>query len=657
MKINKIRAKNFLSFGEEGISIDFSKYGNIVLIKGQNLDVSPNSSNGAGKSSIFEIIVYGLYGKIIKGLNHKEAVNKKNKKGLVVEVEFENKGKNYKVIRTRKPDNLEFICLDTNEEHSRGGATETQKAIEETIRLNADAFINVACFGEHNNHAFLSLDAKDRRAIVENLLGLEKYVKYNKKANAIRTTLENEQKVSLKQYENLIVQQKSTQERISILTEKNKNWKIQKEDELKSFCDLLEKKKNELNASDDGSALLAFHEAKNKVIENKNEITRLEANRLKITGMLETEIEQKILELTVKKQDRLIEIKETKHIIDKLTIEINALLEQNKSLAALKNGIRCKTCYGMIDKNNYENVRTHNCNKIESLEAKIAAEKAKIPLLDKNLKAEDERLTKMKEAKSSADIKLNQITKQTTNLLTEISELTKIKEPNQSAKEIQLKEQINALDARILSKKEELINNPYKDLLFSLGKEIETIENDVYNCKKEIDERSDLIPYYEFWVNGFGDRGIRSFIIEEKLPALNSRINYWLQFLIENKIQLNFDKEFEAIIERNPVDGDPFVYYATSGGERRRVNLAISQAFSHLTMISADNEVGIMVLDEVAINIDLQGVHGVYKMINELARDRQVFVTTHCPMLLELLDNCDTITVVKKNGFSTLANV
>jgi hypothetical protein len=45
MKINKIRAKNFLSFGEEGISIDFSKYGNIVLIKGQNLDVSPNSSN------------------------------------------------------------------------------------------------------------------------------------------------------------------------------------------------------------------------------------------------------------------------------------------------------------------------------------------------------------------------------------------------------------------------------------------------------------------------------------------------------------------------------------------------------------------------------------------------------------------------------------
>jgi ABC-type multidrug transport system ATPase subunit len=160
-----------------------------------------------------------------------------------------------------------------------------------------------------------------------------------------------------------------------------------------------------------------------------------------------------------------------------------------------------------------------------------------------------------------------------------------------------------------------------------------------------------------FWVNGFGDRGIRSFIIEEKLPALNSRINYWLQFLIENKIQLNFDKEFEAIIERNPVDGDPFVYNATSGGERRRVNLAISQAFSHLTMISADNEVGIMVLDEVAINIDLQGVHGVYKMINELARDRQVFVTTHCPMLLELLDNCDTITVVKKNGFSTLANV
>jgi ABC-type multidrug transport system ATPase subunit len=131
-------------------------------------------------------------------------------------------------------------------------------------------------------------------------------------------------------------------------------------------------------------------------------------------------------------------------------------------------------------------------------------------------------------------------------------------------------------------------------------------------------------------------------------------MNYWLQFLIENKLQLKFDREFEPIIERNPPDGDPFVYNATSGGERRRINLAISQAFAYVTMVSANVFVNMISLDEVAINVDIQGIHGIYKMICELARDRQVLVTTHDPNLLDLLENCDVINVVKQNGFTQL---
>ena len=49
MKINYLRAKNFLSIGE--IEIDFTKYGNIINIKGENRDHGPGASNGAGKSN------------------------------------------------------------------------------------------------------------------------------------------------------------------------------------------------------------------------------------------------------------------------------------------------------------------------------------------------------------------------------------------------------------------------------------------------------------------------------------------------------------------------------------------------------------------------------------------------------------------------------
>ena len=46
--------------------------GDIIVVKGQNLDISPESSNGSGKSTICcEIMVYGLYGKLVKNLPRK----------------------------------------------------------------------------------------------------------------------------------------------------------------------------------------------------------------------------------------------------------------------------------------------------------------------------------------------------------------------------------------------------------------------------------------------------------------------------------------------------------------------------------------------------------------------------------------------------------
>ena len=174
-------------------------------------------------------------------------------------------------------------------------------------------------------------------------------------------------------------------------------------------------------------------------------------------------------------------------------------------------------------------------------------------------------------------------------------------------------------------------HDPYAEIIVQTKTEIDTLVAKTESVRAEITEGEELIPYYNYWVYGFGDEGIRAYIIDGILPALNARINYWLQFLIENKIQLTFDNKFEVTIERNPADGDPFVYAATSGGERRRINLAISQAFAHVMMISSGVIPSICSLDEVALNVDLPGVHGIYAMINELAKDRQIFVTTHDP--------------------------
>ena len=103
-------AWNFLPFGPEGIEINFKDYGNIVLIEGVNKDAKPTddlmpsdskvSSNGTGKSSIQEIIVFSLYGKTIKRpekINVDDVVHNKIGKDCKCVLEFDK----YKVVRTR----------------------------------------------------------------------------------------------------------------------------------------------------------------------------------------------------------------------------------------------------------------------------------------------------------------------------------------------------------------------------------------------------------------------------------------------------------------------------------------------------------------------------------------------------------------------------
>ena len=106
-------AWNFLPFGPEGIELNFSNYGNIVLIHGENRDaksiektdsinedLSKVSSNGSGKSSLQEIIVWTLYGKTIKRpekIKINQVIHNKIKKDCRTIVEFDK----YRVMRSR----------------------------------------------------------------------------------------------------------------------------------------------------------------------------------------------------------------------------------------------------------------------------------------------------------------------------------------------------------------------------------------------------------------------------------------------------------------------------------------------------------------------------------------------------------------------------
>ena len=136
------------------------------------------------------------------------------------------------------------------------------------------------------------------------------------------------------------------------------------------------------------------------------------------------------------------------------------------------------------------------------------------------------------------------------------------------------------------------------------------------------------------------------------IPALNSKVAYWLHYLIDGKIELAFDNKLEETITRN---GTATKYCKLSKSEKRRVNLAVSQAFAHVMMLNSGCCPNLIFLDEITGGgIDATGISGVCNMVFELAKERQVFITTHDERLLSMLEGCEKLWLQKKDDITVL---
>lgn len=662
-------AKNFLCYGAAGIELNLSDYSNVVLVRGINLDrqqvalsdasISERriASNGSGKSSIPEIIIYTLFGKTIKTpkkITHDNVINNKTKKGLCTEIRWGN----FRVIRTRKPNSLriwesENGVWNDETEITLGGIPATQKRIEDKLGLSYETLTNVLVFTDNNAGSFLELDVPAKREIVENLLSLHRFRKYFDDTKSKRTNIKNQIKLITEGYQYVLDTLDSVKIRVAELTIKNKKWKIEKQKELEGINKQVEIKKEELAASDLSGALIVYHKAQDRITLFNEQILEFIDKDAKI----KTIVSRAKLELDPIKNKVLELVSQTETHRSETRSESINIKKRKELISSLENqeGSQCPTCFGVVKKENY--IATVNATKeqIEKSEAIIRKEDALLKKVKEELEQKTARKKQLESGISLGEGKSHAISRDLVVHRREISKLSTIQKPDIGSYEKILEQQLIKLKEETVAKEEEIKNpSPFMDILVSAKEEIKTKKQECQDKKKELDIFEEELPYYEFFVKAFGQDGIRRFVIDGILPALNSRVAYWLQFLIDSKISLVFNNQFEEVVERNPSDGDPFVYHAMSGGERRMLNLSVSQAFAHIMMLNSGTAPSLTFLDEVTTNIDQIGVQGVYNMIMELAREKQVFVTTHDHDLLEMLSGCDTIELQKQAGFTTL---
>lgn len=175
--IKHLTVKNFMSVGNATQAVNFDR-NDLTLVLGENIDLGGDDTgarNGTGKTTIINALSYGLYGTALTNIRKDNLINKTNAKNMIVTVDFEVNGVDYKIERGRKSSIFKFYIGDVEQEskddNAQGDSRETQKEVEQLLGMSHDMFKHVLALNTYTE-PFLSLKTNEQRVIIEQLLGI-----------------------------------------------------------------------------------------------------------------------------------------------------------------------------------------------------------------------------------------------------------------------------------------------------------------------------------------------------------------------------------------------------------------------------------------------------------------------------------------------------
>ncbi|MBI2352702.1 SMC family ATPase [Candidatus Dependentiae bacterium] len=191
-----IQLKNFLSYGPEPQSVDFSFY-NLICLSGKN---------GHGKSALLDAITWAIWGQARKSSGNSKAdqgLLHLGQKHMFVILELEVNRQKYRIRRefvqtNSKPfASLDFgiiqqdkKCIPLTDKTIKA----TQDKIEKTIGITYESFINSAFLRQGQSNEFSKKSPKERKEILATILQLQKFEDQKKIASFHAKKLTQEHK-------------------------------------------------------------------------------------------------------------------------------------------------------------------------------------------------------------------------------------------------------------------------------------------------------------------------------------------------------------------------------------------------------------------------------------------------------------------------------
>jgi len=209
----------------------------LTLVLGENLDLGGDDSgarNGTGKTTIINALSYALYGNALTSIKKDNLINKTNGKNMLVTIDFEKDGIDYRIERGRKPNIMKFFVAGSEREitdEAQGDSRETQAEIERMLGMSHDMFQHIVGLNTYTP-PFLSLKSNEQRTIIEQLLGItllsEKADSLKELVKATRDAITQEE-FRIKAVGDA---NKRIQDQIENLKRRQQIWKTKHEDDL-----------------------------------------------------------------------------------------------------------------------------------------------------------------------------------------------------------------------------------------------------------------------------------------------------------------------------------------------------------------------------------------------------------------------------------------
>jgi len=167
-----LRLRNFMSYGDEPVEIDFTGIHLACLAGG----------NGHGKSALLDAITWALWGE--SRARREDDLVYRGATAMEVELEFEVGGGRYRVLRKRtlRPNSpsaatLELQVFGDGGYRSVTGGTmrETQERLLDILKISYKTFINSTFLVQGHADEFTIKSPTERKGVLGEILGLEQY--------------------------------------------------------------------------------------------------------------------------------------------------------------------------------------------------------------------------------------------------------------------------------------------------------------------------------------------------------------------------------------------------------------------------------------------------------------------------------------------------